>query len=177
MTKHLKHSVIVLLLIILSSIALACTPKNSKHTNENNGLEFATFYDNVEKYAHESYLQENITKFPFDGSDLPFDIVNVIRTQSDFEQAIPDGNIEIDFSTEVLILYLFTDIYMGFDCRLKSIKLEENEINIIVFHELAEKDSQGLRPPSTSYPTQRCLAIKTTLTGFNNALVTVDYPN
>lgn len=177
MNKRLKHLVLFLSLVIMSTLVLACKPTKSNPQNKDSGLEFATFYDNVEKYAYATYLQDNATKFPFDGSELPFDIVNVIRTQSELDKAIPDGHIEIDFNKEVLVLYLFTDIYMGFNCRLKSINVKGNQLNIVIFHELAEKSAQGTRPPSTSYPTQRCMAIKTTLTDFNSASVAIDYPN
>lgn len=171
MTKHLKHLMVLLLLIVIGSMTLACT-------EQDNGLQYATFYDRVEKYAYETYMQDNSTRVPFTENDLrPFDIVNVIKTQSEFEYAIPDGHIEIDFSEEILVVYFFTDIYMGFNCALKSIKIENNQLKIVILHELADKIGQGPRPPSTSYPTQRCMAIKTTLTDFDSVSVSMTYPD
>lgn len=171
MTKHLRALTLALLLIIISCITLACAP------DEDNGLQHATFYDRVEKYAHETYLQENSTHFPFEESDLPYNRVNVIRTQAEFDKAIPEGHIEIDFEKEILVLYIFTDNNAGYRCRLKSIKMQDNQLNIIIYHDLAKKAANGVTPPSSSLPTQRCLAIKTTLIDFDNASVKLIGPN
>ena len=174
MTKHIKHFTIFILLIIIGSIALACTPNNA---NNDNGLQNATFYDRVEKYAYETYLQDNATRVPFTENDLrPIDRVNVIRTQAELDKAIPAGHIEVDFEKENVILYLFTDINAGYGCSLESIKIQDNQLNIVIFHNLIEYGGNGFPPPSASFPTQRCVAIKTALIDFESTSVTFTYP-
>lgn len=173
MSKLIKKLVLFLIPILICGMFTACTP----NANEDNGLNNATFYDRVEKYAYETYLQENKTQYPFDGSDLPYDRVNVIRTQEELDKAILEGHIDIDFDKEIVILYFFTDYNAGFGCRLQSIKIKDNQLNIVIFHNLADKNAQGLRPPSSSRPTQRCVAIKTSLIDFDNVYVTMTGPD
>ena len=172
-----KNLLALILAIVMTALSMllfvACADDEPDLGQEN--LKYASFYDRVEKYAYADFLEENITRKPFDQRDLPFDIVKIIRTESELENAIPTGKIEVDFDSEVLVVYFFTDINYGFDCKLQGLKIADNFLTIYILHGKAKEDNQGVTPPSSSMPIQRCLAIKTSLTNFDTATINMSY--
>lgn len=165
MNVKIKSLAILLCTLLLASTLFACKPDT-----HDNGLENATIYDNVQSYLHDNYLNNNMTRSPsVGGSDRhPEYIINVIRSQKEFAAAAQENHIDIDFDKEVLILYFFTDLYMGFECRLQNIQVNDRKLNINIFHAIDDA-------PCTSLPTQRCLAIKTTLSDFDSVNVKITY--
>ena len=165
MTGKFKSLAILLCTLLLAIMFISCKPDKN-----DNGLENAVFYDNVQLYLHDDYLNNNITRFPsIDGSDQrPEYLINIIRSQTEFTAAVQENYIDIDFDKETLILYFFTDLYMGFECRLQNIQINDRKLNINIFHAIDDA-------PCTSLPTQRCLAIKTTLSDFDSVNVKITY--
>ena len=157
-----RITLIAVLLIISAFMLTACTstfafdPYNSKMS------------DNAQKLMNEDYLNEHETSFPFRDDGLPDDICVEIQSDEEFARAFVDYPFNVDFEKEFVILYFFTDIYMGFGCNIISMTEKESVITILIRHKLLDE-------PCTSMPMQRCLAIKTDRVQYSSVEVKILY--
>ena len=149
-----RITLIAVLLIISAFMLTACTstfafdPYNSKMS------------DNAQKLMNEDYLNEHETSFPFRDDGLPDDICVEIQSDEEFARAFVDYPFNVDFEKEFVILYFFTDVNAGFGCVITLAVVKDDTLFVFIEHKLAKKSSDGSRPPSASFPTHRCLAIK-----------------
>ena len=134
----------------------------------------AVIYDRAITYLKDDYREANMTGFWGNGEG-PDDIRQVIKTQQEFEEAFESFPEELDFETQMLVLYFFTDIYDGFGCSIKDVNFNEETLNIKILHHQAEPDKDGLVPPCTSAPTHRCLLIKMDKLDFQELEVKIVY--
>ena len=141
-----------------------------------NDVQGAKLFDKAERYATEQFLLENTTHQPFANDEKPESICKIIDTEEEYELAFSSFPEEVDFSKDVLIVYLFTDIYYGFDCKLQKVTENGGEITIDVLHEMAPRDIFGVAPYSTSSPIQRCLVVKLSDQPCAKASVKISYP-
>ena len=155
------------------------TDSGSGENNKNEILRksiYGTAYDNAQKFLTTEYLDGNKTKQPFSPNDnLPYDIVNVVNNRNVFDNIFANYLCDIRFDAETFILYFFTDIYAGFSVFFDGAEIVEGKLIVTLFHDLADEDENGLRPPSTSLPTQRCVAIKVSCTWAGDAVVVMEY--
>lgn len=135
----------------------------SKEPDQNIAKYNAVMYDRAIDWLKADFREENMTKMPTMQGEIdpaPSDITLVIREQSDFEMAFAEFPPDIDFEREMLVLYFFTDDYNGFGCEITKIAQEDDVLQIYLLHNLAKKNFWGIRPPSLSMPTHRCLVVK-----------------
>lgn len=135
----------------------------------------AVLFDKAERWAQEDFLSENKTHFPSENDNLPLDRCFVIDSDEKFSRAFDSFPEEVAFEQDMLVVYFFTDIYYGFDCKLQTITQNEGEITIDILHEMAEQRPDGARPPSTSMPMQRCLVIKLSGCNYESVQVEMNY--
>lgn len=131
----------------------------------------ATLADRAENFMKEEYLAENKTHSWGNNDDLPENICKIIKTEEEYERAFNSFPEETDFTEDVLVLYFFTDIYYGFDCKLQKITNSNGEITVEILHKMANKPWSG----SASMPIQRCLAVKLTACGYTDISVILNY--
>ena len=136
----------------------------------------AVFFDKAEKWATEEFLANNETHFFGSSDGLPDYLCFSIETDEAFAHAFDEFPQEIDFSQSFIVVYLFTDIYYGFECKLQTITKNKGEVSIEVLHEMAEKEPGKDPPPSTSFPTQRCLVVKMPNCKYTSLKVEIVYP-
>ncbi|MBQ2769364.1 MAG: hypothetical protein IJF44_05275 [Clostridia bacterium] len=152
--------------LLLTGILLFCTIFSIVGCGEEMGNEEkeifgnAVLYDNAQTYAKEEFLEENITNLMAGGENAPEEIVYIVKEQTDFDAMFTDFPTAIDFETEMVIVYLFTDINAGFGCSLSEVRKEKKCLHITFLHHMPEPDKNGCIPPMGSAPTQRCLLVK-----------------
>ena len=154
------------------------TDSGSGENNKNEILRksiYGTAYDNAQKFLTTEYLDGNKTKQPSANDNLPYDIVNVVNNRNVFDNIFANYLCDIRFDAETFILYFFTDIYAGFSVFFDGAEIVEGKLIVTLFHDLADEDENGLRPPSTSLPTQRCVAIKVSCAWAGDAVVVMEY--
>ncbi len=154
-------------LAVFALFACGCAPKELPYS--------AKLFDKAENFMTETYLRENNTHYPSNNDGLPHTRCQVIKTEDDVEGIFETFPEELDFSRDMLVIYIFTDINYAFGCRLDDITVTENEMTIVIGHEMAKRDIWGRRPPSASLPTQRCLVVKLTDCSFNDVKVDLIY--
>lgn len=137
--------------------------------------EEAILLDKAERWAKEDFLTESRTNFPFADDGLPFDRCFFIYSEGDFNRAFKTFPVEVTFPQNILVIYTYTDIYYRFGCELQTITNNAGELTIEILHDMAEPDEEGGFPPSTSYPTQRCLVIKMSACTFESVKVKMNY--
>ena len=123
-------------------------------------LEKAVFFDKAEKWLTNDFTQNNKTHYPFTEDGLPNNRTYMVEGEEEFSEIFSSFPQEVDFDKEILLVYLFTDIYYGFDCSLQIIYQNEEKVKIQILHDMAEPSPDGIEPPSTSQPIQRCFVIK-----------------
>lgn len=130
----------------------------------------AEFYDRATGYMDEEYLlSQPSTEYLGDETTI------VVMDREMFSGVFAEFPGEVDFSREMLVVHLFNDIYNGFECRLTGITLQDGALEVSVLHSLAPKTQDGLRPPSTSQPTQRAVVIKLDKVDFSQVTVDMTY--
>lgn len=135
----------------------------------------ATIFDKAENFMKEDYLADNNTHYPGATDGLPESICKTVESDGEFKNAFASFPEEIDFTKDILVVYFFTDIYYGFGCKLQTVTNDNGEIVINIIHQMAKKEINGARPPSTSAPTQRCLAVKLTDCVYSDIVVKLSY--
>lgn len=135
----------------------------------------ATIADKAENFMKEEYLAENKTHCSGSTDTLPDKICKIIQTEEEYAKAFNSFPEETDFKRDILVVYFFTDIYYGFDCKLQKITNDNGEITIEILHRTAKKAPNGSTSPSTSSPTQRCLAVKLTDCDYTDINVNLIY--
>lgn len=186
--KKISGILIALLLVIVSLFGVVGCGVGSQsglpsNTDEKGGellqtdlQKSAVFFDKAEKWATEEFLVENETHFFGIHDGLPDYLCFSIETNNEFTYAFDSFPQEIDFSQYFIIVYFFTDIYYGFDCKLQTITKNKGEVSIEVLHEMAGKEPGKDPPPSTSFPTQRCLVVKMPNCEYTSVKVEMLYP-
>ncbi len=153
-------------LAVFALFACGCAPKELPYS--------AKLFDKAENFMTETYLRENNTHYPSNNDGLPHTRCQVIKTEDNADGIFETFPEELDFSRDMLVIYIFTDINYGFGCRLEDITENEQEMTIVIRHELA-KSSEGFDVPAASLPTQRCLVVKLTDCSFNDVKVELIY--
>lgn len=147
-----KISIIFMTVMVLLLSACALQEKELPYS--------AKLFDKAENLLTDEFISANETHYPFSEDGLPESSCKIITDDYEFTRAFAAFPENLDFSRDKLVVYLFTDIYYGFDCRLYDITENEGSLSIIIKHEMAEPDANGAQPPSTSMPIQRCLVVK-----------------
>lgn len=115
----------------------------------------AVLYDNAQDYAKEEFLQENITYGIQGQKDVPEEIVYIVKEQTDFDAMFTDFPTAIDFETEMVIVYFYTNAAMGCGCVMRELKKENEKLYIKFSHNLPDPNK-----PTGAPLTQGCLLVK-----------------
>ncbi|MDE6505571.1 MAG: hypothetical protein K2L42_06870 [Clostridia bacterium] len=157
----MKRLISVIVLSIFVLFSCACVPNLPYN---------AKFYDKAENWFLEKFLADNKTHYPFETDNLPEYRCRIVSTDTDFDNVFKSFPEDNNFSQDILVVYLFTDIYYGFDCELKTISSENNVVTIEILHKMPQGHS-----PETSLPTQRCLIVKLTGCEYEDINVKLSY--
>ena len=97
-----------------------------------------------------------------DPCDFPKDKTLIIDNQDEFKRVYELFPHEVDFSQEILFIYMFVDTNYGFECKLQDMSETENELTIDIYHDTGKPDEEYC-----SAPTHRCSAVKLTNFKYN----------
>lgn len=154
-----------LLTILLSSILLSCSKDNNniRIINDN-----ATGFINVDFYAKNlirgAYYDNN---YAYDDPDCPDSRTVLISNLEQFNSVFSsDATLDIDFQSEMLVVYSYTAI----NTRNLSIHKSSNIDGIFKIELITEKNISG---KDTCIPYQRYVIIKINNTSFNEVEVTI----
>lgn len=124
----------------------------------------AILYDKVNSFLHEDFLKENLTNGAWDehsqqsiqDDTLPRSRTVVIKSQADFYATFAEFPSEINFETDMILLYGETTSSAR-DFYIKSIELNSEILRV----EIRNVMPKGKSPPSGSItPYQRWTAVK-----------------
>ena len=147
--------------LLLTGILLFCTIFSIVGCGEEMGNEEkeifgnAVLYDNAQTYAKEEFLEENITNLMAGGENAPEEIVYIVKEQTDFDAMFTDFPTAIDFETEMIIVYFYTNAAMGCGCVMRELKKENEKLYIKFSHNLPDPNK-----PTGAPLTQGCLLVK-----------------
>ena len=159
-----------ILKIIISLTLIICIGLLSSACINEEPLPYdAVLFDKAERWAKEEFLNENQTKYPSTDDNLPRERCFIIDSAEEFDKAFDSFPEEVTFTSDILVIYFFTDIYYGFGCKLQAITEASGEIVIDILHEMADER------PSTSMPIQRCLVIKLSNCSYKSIQVEMNY--
>ena len=132
----------------------------------------AVMYSRVEKWIDEDFLRENRVKAYYlndeydeddDSDDAPEKYIYdensprsrsfIITEEAEFKSIFTDCPISVDFDKEMVLLYIFGNIYPYREYYLKKTSLEDKTLNIYV--KLENKNVCD-----TTMPFQRCMMVK-----------------
>ena len=159
MYKKLICAAIVILLCL--SVLSGCNVKYN-----------AVMYSRVEKWIDEDFLRENRVKAYYlnddydeddDSDDAPEKYIYdensppsrsfIITEEAEFKSVFTDCPISVDFDNEMVLLYVFGDIYPYREYHLKKTALEDKTLNIYYKLESTNKKDATM-------PFQRCMMVK-----------------
>lgn len=169
LTKFIRNSVIFVFMVGIILLMSACSSKEATLPYD------ACLFDKAERYLKQDFMDDNATHFPSCDDALPESRCIIIDTTEKYNMAFDTFPQEIDFNNEVLVVYLFTDIYYAFNCDLEKIVNDNEKLIITIKHEMATAGSNGAKPPSTSMPIQRCLVVKLHDCNFSNIEINLIY--
>lgn len=130
----------------------------------------AKLYSNVGEWIDKSFLNENKVKAYYSNenyvegvsypdeqyiyeNDAPEKRFFIFESDFEFKKIFVNCEEEIDFSKEIIILYIFADVNFKIDYELKSVKHENGILSITA--KLCNSNSDGATAP---YP--RCFLLK-----------------
>lgn len=130
----------------------------------------AVLYSHADKLVSEEFLKENRVKAYYRNenyvegvsdwkdrniyeADAPEELIFIITDKDEFEKIFVKYDLTVDFEKEIVILYIFPDIYPGRDYYLKKIDLNEQSLDI--YFKL-----QKIKGKDATMPYQRCFMVK-----------------
>ena len=165
----MKKIILTCFMSVMALFLSACVPQEKEMPYN------AKLFDKAEYMLTNEFLSENETHYPSSEDGLPESRCRIIDNNEEFEYAFASFPEKLDFSHDILVVYSFTDIYYGFECKLSDITESENKLAIIIKHEMAKPSSNGAIPPSTSMPIQRSLVIKLSDCRVDNVKINLIY--
>ena len=169
MKKAIKKILLTGAIIIMSLVTL--TGCNKVRYN-------AVLFDQAQEWMHEEFLMDNLTRdarevFRWENMEeeplseienerlqeknaqLPHSRVHIVMDMVRFYEIFEEFPPSIDFENEMLIVFIFTNIYMGCSYNIRNIRLENEVLEV-------EFTRQGRRrlTHNASAPRQRCFVIR-----------------
>lgn len=161
--KIKKHTIKgIILLFFLVFICLLCSCNDDKHN--------AVIYNDAEVWISIDFLKDNRVKAYYLNEDyiegesdpsskytydetLPTFRTFIFTQQEEFAKVFSKCDGTFDFENEMVILYIFSDIYPNGDYEIKKINYQDQTLNVHI------KLQNGTKKDSTA-PYQRCVMIK-----------------
>ncbi|MDE5715154.1 MAG: hypothetical protein K2I42_03375 [Anaeroplasmataceae bacterium] len=106
-------------------------------------------------YLNENYIEgesDPSSKYIYDEASPSFRTFTIIQ-QDEFVKVFSKYDGTLDFENEMVILYIFSDIYPDRNCYIKKINYENKMLTVQI--KLQNKPSKD-----SSAPYQRCIMIK-----------------
>lgn len=122
--------IMIRLIILVSFILVGCD--NTIHFNN---LYSATLYDNVNHSMNEDFFNKHITEDSKEADwnylemDLPKNYTILIENQDRMKEIFIDNSFEIEFDSQVGILYIFTCQYVH-TCKLASTIINDDTLDV-----------------------------------------------
>ena len=130
----------------------------------------AVLYSHAEKWVSEEFLKENRVRAYYHNedyvedesdwkdrdiyeADAPGELIFIITDKDEFEKIFVKYDSTVDFEKEIVILYIFPDVYPGRDYYLKKIDLNEQSLDI--YFKLEKRNVKD-----ATMPYQRCFMLK-----------------
>ncbi len=151
----MKKIIISLVLVIIALFSfVGCADKLPEEELPEKEMPYnvlydAKFVDKSERYMTEEFINE--LGYP---GDFPEDRMLIIDNETEFKRVYKSFPYEMDFTNDILVIYMFVDIQYGFDCELQDMSEAESALTVEILHDL-----EGYKPMG-SEPTHRCWAIK-----------------
>ena len=158
----MKKIIASLVLAIIALFSFGCTDKLPEEEFPEKEMPYNVLYDAKFVDKSERYMTEEFINELGDPCDFPKDKTLIIDNQDEFKRVYELFPYEVDFSQEILFIYMFVDTNYGFECKLQDMHETDSELTVDILHEIAEPDSDGCIPPCGSAPTHRCWTIKLT---------------
>lgn len=160
MTKAKFLSLILVLLTFLSLFA-GCS---------NNNRYSAVLYSNATEWIDKTFLNNNKVKAYYlnekyiDGQSNPSDkyIYDeaspssrefIVSDEVEYNRIFSNSPLDIDFEHEMVILYIFSDVYPEREYKLKKIKVNDEVLTLKTEFEQKNVDDAAI-------PYQRCIVVK-----------------
>ena len=153
---NLKRTIILFTVLTITVVLLFSV--GCKKEMPYNVLYEAKFVDKSEKYMTEEFKNEL-----GDPCDFPDDKQLIINNEKELNRVYKSFPYEMNFTQDILVIFIFVDTNYSFECKLKDMYELENELIIKYYHGVEDNDG-----PLGSLPTHRCLAVKLTNCNYTN---------
>ena len=153
---NLKRTIILFTVLTITVVLLFSV--GCKKEMPYNVLYEAKFVDKSEKYMTEEFKNEL-----GDPCDFPDDKQLIINNEKELNRIYKSFPYEMNFTQDILVIFIFVDTNYSFECKLKDMYELENELIIEIFHGVPQPDKD-----TVSAPTHRCLAVKLTNCNYTN---------
>ena len=162
----MKKIIASLVLAIIALLSFGCTDKLPEEEFPEKEMPYNVLYDAKFVDKSERYMTEEFINELGYAGDFPKDKMLIIDNQEEFKRVYKLFPYEVDFSQEILFIYMFVDTNYGFECKLQDMHETDSELTIEVFHDSAKGGSH-----SGSAPMHRCLAVKLTNFKYNETKI------
>lgn len=160
MTKA-KFLSLILALLTIFSLFMGCSNNNKYnavlYSNATEWIDETFLNDNRVKayYLNENYIdsQSNPNDKYIYGTTSPSSRVFTVSDEVEYNRIFSNSPLNINFEHEMVILYIFSDVYPAREYRLK--KIEVNGEVLTVKTELEQKNVDD-----ATMPYQRCIVVK-----------------
>ena len=124
----------------------------------------AVLYSNANGWMNEDFLKENLTRgcryvdesgeaVNASGDEYPVFVTKVITTVESFDEKFSEFPPKVDFEKEIILVYIFTDIYPARNYNLQKIMLNGTIIDL-------EYKIEKPKGKDAAMPAQRCFVVK-----------------
>lgn len=172
--KKFKILVIGLVVFMLSSFLTGCYDQDFKDTLYNSIL-----YNGVEEWIDDDFLRENRVYAYYRNENyiegvsdpdekyileetLPSSLVFIITEENEYNKIFTKSELDIDFESENVILYIFTDTNPSRKYNLKGIDVNDKVLYVQIGLERKNVNDATM-------PYQRCILIKMNKVEINEA--------
>ena len=151
-SKHLRRSYMIkskfislgLVLIMIFSLLMGCS--NIKYN--------AQLFDFTTDWIKEEFINDNLVGYS-ENSAYPTERVFIVKNQEEYDEIFNESidDFDIDFGTQMLVVYTFETIYHR-DNHLVSLEADEDVLNIT--YKMEKKNGVG----DASQPYQRWFVVR-----------------
>ena len=124
-------------------------------------------------YRNPDYIENSsdyMEKYLVAGDDVPIDRTFIITSEDEFNTVCPHYGKSVDFTKEMVIVYIFSDEYGCRDYRIKTITESNQKLHITL---QLERRLPGLA--DCMEPSQRCILIQMKKIDIAEAQFTINY--
>ena len=166
-----KTKILSLGLMLITIITLLTGCFNNKYN--------ANLYSNATEWVDETFLKDNRVKAYYlnenyiDGQSDPndkyiYDAISpssrvfIVDDETEYNKIFSNSPLDIDFEHEMIILYIFSDVYPAREYKLKKIEINGKVLTVKI-------ESNHKNVDDATMPYQRCTVVKMNKVEINEA--------